>query len=161
MDNVGFIKTYEVTIVELDTKAETGMVVKAGEELSTGAFIIWCLLNDQEIVSTDDSYFVAFQHFRDKLLKAGYGIKCNGARLNVVPFSMIESSPKVHIVELGKSIRSDDYVNIWDKADINDFPDSREQNRFYDKWSRERKAIEERMERKAPIAIIILVLFRL
>ena len=137
MDNVGYIKTHKVTIVELGTDNETRIDVQSGEDLSTGAFIIWCLLNDQEIVSTQDKYFAAFQQFRDKLLEAGYGIKCNGARLNVFPLSKFENGPRVYVLESGAKALPEDTVDIWDKADIDEFPDSRQQNRFINKWSDE------------------------
>lgn len=135
MDNVGFIKTHKVTIVELGTGNETQIDVQSGEDMSTGAFIIWGSINDQEIKSAQDKYFAAFQQFRDKLLEAGYGIKCNGARLNAAPLSKFENGPKVYILESGNNPES--AVNIWDKADINDFPDSRQQNRYINKWTDE------------------------
>ena len=135
MDNVGFIKTHKVTIVELGTGNETQIDVQSGEDMSTGAFIIWGSLNDQEIKSAQDKYFAAFQQFRDKLLEAGYGIKCNGARLNAAPLSKFENGPKVYILESGNNPES--AVNLWDKADINDFPDSGQQNRFINKWTDE------------------------
>ena len=135
MDNVGFIKTHKVTIVELGTGNETQIDVQSGEDMSTGAFIIWGSINDQEIKSAQEKYFAAFQQFRDKLLEAGYGIKCNGARLNAAPLSKFENGPKVYILESGNKPES--AVNIWDKADINDFPDSRQQNRFINKWTDE------------------------
>ena len=135
MDNVGFIKTHKVTIVELGTGNETQIDVQSGEDMSTGAFIIWGSINDQEIKSAQDKYFAAFQQFRDKLLEAGYGIKCNGARLNAAPPSKFENGPKVYILESGNNPES--AVNIWDKADINDFPDSRQQNRYINKWTDE------------------------
>ena len=135
MDNVGFIKTHKVTIVELGTGNETQIDVQSGEDMSTGAFIIWGSINDQEIKSAQEKYFAAFQQFRDKLLEAGYGIKCNGARLNAAPLSKFENGPKVYILESGNKPES--AVNIWDKADINDFPDSGQQNRFINKWTDE------------------------
>ena len=135
MDNVGFIKTHKVTIVELGTGNETQIDVQSGEDMSTGAFIIWGSINDQEIKSAQEKYFAAFQQFRDKLLEAGYGIKCNGARLNAAPLSKFENGPKVYILESGNNPES--AVNIWDKADINDFPDSRQQNRYINKWTDE------------------------
>ena len=137
MDNVGYIKNHKVTIVELGTDNEIPLDVQSGEDMSTGAFIIWCSLNEQEIVSTQDKYFAAFQQFRDKLLEAGYGIKCNGARLNAAPLSKFENGPRVYILESDAKGLPENTVDIWDKADINEFPDSRQQNRFINKWSDE------------------------
>ena len=137
MDNVGYIKNHKVTIVELGTDNESPLDVQSGEDMSTGAFIIRCSLNEQEIVSTQDKYFAAFQQFRDKLLEAGYGIKCNGARLNAAPLSKFENGPRVYILESDTKGLPENTVDIWDEADINEFPDSRQQNRFINKWSDE------------------------
>ena len=137
MENIGHIKTHTVTIVELATGNETQLDVQSGENMSDGTYVIWCSLNDQEMTSTEDKYFKTFQQFRDKLLEAGYGIKCNGARLNVAPLSKFENGPQVYILESGKKNNPESTVNIWDKADINDFPDSRQQNRFINKWTDE------------------------
>lgn len=137
MENIGHIKTHKVTIVELATGNETRLDVQSGENMSDGTYVIWCSLNDQEMTSTEDKYFKSFQQFRDKLLEAGYGIKCNGARLNVAPLSKFETGPQVYILESGKKNNPDITVNIWDKADINDFPDSRQQNRYINKWTDE------------------------
>ncbi len=157
MDNIGYVKSYEVIIVELGTNAETPITVKAGEDMSAGTFVIWCSLNDQEIKSVHDVYFTAFKQFRDKLLEAGYGIKCNGARINAATLHLMERSPEVYIVEPGEGAMPEKPVNIWDKADISEFPDSRQQNRFVDKWFRERDAIEARTARKASPAVKILL----
>ncbi|MBO4637905.1 MAG: hypothetical protein J5685_12280 [Clostridiales bacterium] len=158
MDNVGYIKTYEVTIVESGSKEESALVVESGEDLATGASVIRCTLNGQEIVSSHEVYFAAFQQFRDKLLEAGYGIKCNGSRLNAVSLSKKESG-QVYIVGSNKRARPEDIANIWDKADIDDFPDSKAQNEFYDRWSSRFQAIDERKERirLAGIRLLILV----
>ena len=151
MDNVGFIKTHKVTIVELGTGNETQIDVQSGEDMSTGAFIIWGSLNDQEIKSAQDKYFAAFQQFRDKLLEAGYGIKCNGARLNAAPLSKFENGPKVYILESGNNPES--AVNIWDKADINDFPDSRQQNRYINKWTDEHMVKPEQNRERSKLCL--------
>ena len=137
MENIGHIKTHNVTIVELATGNENQLDVQSGENMSDGTYVIWCSLNNQEMTSTEDKYFKSFQQFRDKLLEAGYGIKCNGARMNVAPLSKFENGPQVYILESGKKNNPDITVNIWDKADINDFPDSRQQNRFINKWTDE------------------------
>ena len=134
MDNIGHIRTYEVTIVNLNTNDATEMVVQSGEYMSTGKFVIRSTLNGQEIVSEHDVYFTAFQQFRDKLLEAGYGIKCNGARLNAASFSKYENGPQVYILESGSSALPESSVDIWAKADIEDFPDSLTQNRYKNKW---------------------------
>ena len=52
----------------------------------------------------------------------------------------------------------DSAVNIWDGADIDEFPDSGKQNRFYNKWDDAQKAVGEKQARKAPLVLKILVL---
>lgn len=173
MDNVGHIRTHQVTIVELATKNESQIEVQSGEDLSTGAFLIWGSLNGQEIKTTRDKYFVAFQDFRDKLLEAGYGMKCNGARLDVAPMSRFETGSKVYVLESEKKKQPENTVDIWDKADINDFPDSRQQNRFKNKWYDEHIGPPERSRELSklclagfiftlmpPVYIVLVVLFQ-
>ena len=143
MDNIGHIRTYEVTIVNLSTNNAAEMAVQSGEDMSTGQFVIWCNLDNQEIVSAHDEYFTAFQQFRDKLLEAGYGIKCNGARLNAAPLSKFENGPQVYILESDSSALPESSVDIWAKADIEDFPDSVRQNRFKNKWYDEHMGVSK------------------
>ena len=47
-------------------------------------------------------YFETFQLFRDYLLEFGYGIKCNGSRLNAIQSGMMEYSEKIYLVEFGR-----------------------------------------------------------
>lgn len=63
-------------------------------------------LKKREITSSNHNYLPAYQTFRDKLLKIGYGIKCNSSRL--------------HAVQSG----------IMGAADIDTFPDTSQQNDF-------------------------------
>ena len=158
MDNIGFVKTHTVSIVEIGTDNETKIDIRSGEDMSSGATVIRGTHNGQEITAVGDTYFKAFQQFRDKLLEAGYGMKCNGARLNAAPLSKFESGPKVYLLEQGKPAGKDSAVNIWDGADIDEFPDSGKQNRFYNKWDDAQKAVGEKQARKAPLVLKILVL---
>ena len=143
MDNIGHIRTYEVTIVNLSTNNAAEMAVQSGEDMSTGQFVIRYNLDNQEIVSAHDVYFTAFQQFRDKLLEAGYGIKCNGARLNAAPLSKFENGPQVYILESDSSALPESSVDIWAKADIDDYPDSVRQNRFKNKWYDEHMGVSK------------------
>ena len=158
MDNIGFVKTHTVSIVEIGTDNETKIDIRSGEDMSSGATVIRGTLNGQEITAVCDTYFKAFQQFRDKLLEAGYGMKCNGAHLNVAPLSRYENGPKAYVLEQGKPADKDSAVDIWAKADIDEFPDSGKQNRFYNNWSAAQKAVEEKEARKAPLTLKILVL---
>ena len=40
MDNIGFVKTHTVSIVEIGTENETRINVRSGEDMSSGATVI-------------------------------------------------------------------------------------------------------------------------
>ncbi|MCM1500303.1 MAG: hypothetical protein NC124_17720, partial [Clostridium sp.] len=80
------------------------------------------------------NYLPAFQKFRDKLLSTGYGIKCNGSRLNAIQSGMMGATDKVYLVEMGKQALMKDIVHIWDYAEIDTFPDTKQQNDFFEQW---------------------------
>ena len=79
-------------------------------------------------------YFETFQLFRDRLLELGYGIKCNGSRINAIQSGMMGYCEKIYLVELGNQALNKDIFNIWDYADIKEFPSSEEQKLFVNKW---------------------------
>ena len=79
-------------------------------------------------------YFETFQLFRNRLLELGYGIKCNGSRLNAIQSGMMEYSEKIYLVEFGKQALNKDIFSIWDYADIKEFPSTDEQKLFANKW---------------------------
>ena len=79
-------------------------------------------------------YFETFQLFRDYLLEFGYGIKCNGSRLNAIQSGMMEYSEKIYLVEFGRQALDKDLFSIWDYADIKDFPTTNDQKVFANKW---------------------------
>jgi len=47
-------------------------------------FVITKIINSEQVTVSNYNYLLVFQIFRDKLLTMGYGIKCNGSRLNVI-----------------------------------------------------------------------------
>lgn len=79
-------------------------------------------------------YFETYQLFRDKLLDMGYGLKCNGSRINAVQSGMMGYCPQIYLVEMGKQALRSDIVNIWEYADISYFPNSKEQSEYSEKW---------------------------
>jgi len=79
-------------------------------------------------------YFETFQLLRDRLLELGYGIKCNGSKLNAIQSGMFGHSEKIYLVENGKQALNKDLFSIWDYADIRDFPSSNEQRAFANQW---------------------------
>ncbi len=79
-------------------------------------------------------YYETFQLFRDRLLELGYGIKCNGSRLNAIQSGMMGYSEKIYLVEIGKQALNKDIFGIWDYADIKEFPSTDEQRVFANQW---------------------------
>ena len=125
------MERYEVTLIELDTQYEFSVQVEVDEAEASENIIILARVGKDEIESTNYAYLPAYQEFRDKLLVAGYGVKCNGSRLNAVQSGMMGATDKVYLVEMGKQALMKDIVHIWDYADIDIFPDTQQQNDFF------------------------------
>lgn len=68
------------------------------------------------------------------MLDLGYGLKCNGSRINAVQSNMMGTSDKIYLVEMGKPALNKDIVSIWDYAEINEFPNTEEQLKFANRW---------------------------
>lgn len=97
-------------------------------------FKMSCEIDGIGFSADGEYYFETFQMFRDYLLEFGYGIKCNGARLNAIQSGMYGYSEKIYLVEMGKQALNKDLFNIWDYADVNDFPSTNEQRSFANQW---------------------------
>lgn len=130
------MEIYEITLIELDTQYEFPTQVKVDEAEISENITIFARVGKDEIESTNYAYLPAYQEFRDKLLAAGYGIKCNGSRLNAVQSGMMEATDKVYLVEMGKQALMKDIVPIWDYADIDIFPNTEQQKNFFEQWSK-------------------------
>lgn len=129
------MELYEVVLIELSAKNEMTISVEVNEAETTENIEIAAFVSGQEINSSNYNYLPAFQEFRDKLLRLGYGIKCNGLRINAVQSGMMGATDKVYLVEMGKQALMKDIVHIFDYADIEYFPDTREQTAFFEKWN--------------------------
>ena len=130
------MQMYEIVLMQLNTGTELTIYVKVDEaEISENIFIS-AKIKEQEITSSNSNYLSAYQEFRDKLLEAGYGVKCNGSRLNIVQSAMMGATDRVYIVEMGKQALMKDMVDIWDYADINTFVDTKQQKNFFEGWSK-------------------------
>ena len=70
------------------------------------------------------------------MLQLGYGIKCNGSRLNAVQSGMMGATDKVYLVELGRQAVMKDIAHIWDYADITEFFDTKQQKEFFEQWTK-------------------------
>ena len=128
------MEVYEVKLLELNTSAEVSATVEVDEAESSENIIMNIKISGQDITSSNYNYLQAYQDFRDKLLKLGFGIKCNGSRINAVQSGMMGANDKMYLVEMGKSALKEDIVHIWDYADIDDFPDTNQQSIFFEKW---------------------------
>ena len=92
------------------------------------------VIDDIKFFSTNEIYFVAYQKFRDNLLELGYGLQCNGSKINAIQSGMMEHCEKIYLVEMGKQALTKQIVCIWDYADIDFFSDTKMQLDFADKW---------------------------
>ncbi len=126
---------YKIILVDLNTKEALPAQVEVDEAETTDNITIHAVVVKQDITSSDYNYLTTYQAFRDKLLVLGYGIKCNGSRLNAVQSGMMSATDKVYIVEIGKQALAKDIVHIWDYADIDTFPDMKQQQDFLELWT--------------------------
>ena len=128
------MEVYEITLIELSTKKEIHIPVEVDEAEESENIVIYSKVKYHEVTSISDTYFIAYQEFRDELLALGYGIKCNGSRINAIQSGMMGATDKVFLVEMGKQALKKDIVNIWDYADIDIFANTQQQNSFFDQW---------------------------
>lgn len=129
------MEKYEITIIALNTKIETQISVEVDEIEETENVVISALVFGKKINVVEYNYLPAYQNFRDELLQLGFGIKCNGSRINAVQSGMMGTTDKVYLVELGKQAKMKDIVHIWDYADIDVFPDTKQQLAFFEQWT--------------------------
>ena len=130
------MEKYEVTVINLNTQETQLLPIEIDEAEETEYIVIKSVLLGQEISVSDYNYLPAYQAFRDRLLQLRYGIKCNGSRLNAVQSGMMGTTDKVYLVELGRQALMKDIAYIWDYADIKEFPDTKQQKDFFEKWTK-------------------------
>lgn len=128
------MEKYRVLLFSLKTKKEMETTIYADEGETTDDIILKVQIDDQEICAVDSNYLPAYQKLRDKLLKIGCGIKCNGSRLNAVQSGMMGANPQIYLVKLGEQALSKDIVSLYEYAEIDDFPNTEEQIAFSQKW---------------------------
>ncbi len=68
-----------------------------------GVFRIETTIDGIEIKFVRYGYYEVFQELRDKLLELGYGLKCNGSRINTIQSNMMGSCEKIYLA----------FANIW------------------------------------------------
>lgn len=128
------MKEYGVIAVSLGIKSELMITVQADEAEKTDDIILCVSIGGTVFSANSHSYFVAFQKIRDKLLQQGYGLKCIGARIDVVQSAMASATNKVYITALGNQALKKDLKCLFDYADISEFPNTKEQNEYLEKW---------------------------
>lgn len=128
------MEQYGVTAFSLASHSDILLTIEADEAETTENIVLSIKINDSIISASNDGYFQAFQEIRDKLLEEGYGLKCVGAMLNVVQSSMASATDKVYIVTLGKQSVRENLTSLYEYANIVEFPNTDEQNKFAEKW---------------------------
>lgn len=128
------MEKYVVTVVELKTKKELKLEIVADEAETTENIVLAVTIDGEEFSASNYSYLPAYQKLRDALLQKGYGIKCNGSRLNAVQSGMMGANDNIYLAETGKQALKEDIVSIYDYADIEEFPDTLAQMRFFRNW---------------------------
>lgn len=123
------MEQYNCTVVDLGYyNSEKFVLIEINED--SDEIEIGTVIDGISIFSSDDSYLAAYQKFRDKLLELGYGLKCNGSKINAIQSEMMSQCEKVYLVEMGKKPSLNQIVCIWDYADIDLFPNTKMQLEF-------------------------------
>lgn len=128
------MEKYNIVAVYLNNQTELNIEIEADEAETTDEIILTVSIDGITFSAHNYGYFNAFQDLRDQLLQKGYGLKCAGANLNAVQSSMASGTDMVYAVALGKQASLKELVSIYDYADISEFPDTKEQNEFFQLW---------------------------
>lgn len=127
------MEQYKCTVVDLGFyRNEKTIMVEVNE--NGDKIEIHTVVDGIDFFGSDECYLIAYQKLRDKLLELGYGLQCNGSRINAIQSGMMSQSEKIYLVEMGKQAISNQIVCMWDYADIDFFPDTKMQLEFAEKW---------------------------
>lgn len=130
------MEIYDVAFIELSSKKEIHFSVEVDEAEISDNIEIKAVIDGNTIEASNFNYFPAYQHFRDQMLLLGYGMKCNGSRINAVQSGMMGATDKIYLVELGRQAWMKDIVKIWEYAEIKEFPDTEQQQAFFAQWTK-------------------------
>ncbi len=132
------MEQYNCTVVDLGFyDSEKSVLIEVNED--SDEIEMRTVVDGIEFFSSGDSYLVAYQKLRDKLLELGYGLQCNGSRINAIQSEMMSQCEKIYLVEMGKRTFLNEVVCIWDYADIDFFSNTKEQLEFAEKWYKSKK----------------------
>lgn len=127
------MEKYKCVVVDLGYyKSQKNILININDE--TDEIEINTEVDGIKICSSDECYFIAYQKIRDELLSLGYGLQCNGSRINAIQSGMMRQCEKIYLVEMGHQAMSNQIVCIWDYADIDCFPNTEEQLEYAEKW---------------------------
>lgn len=127
------MEQYNCTVVDLGYyNGEKSILIEVNED--SDEIEIGTVIDGINILNSDENYLVAYQKFRDRLLELGYGLQCNGSRINAIQSGMMSQCDKIYLVEMGKQALANQIVCIWDYADIDFFPNTKMQLEFADQW---------------------------
>ena len=98
---------------------------------------IECTIENEKLQIQANDYFECLIKLREIFEKRGWLILCNGSRYDVYPSSMsrdMGKGIKAYQMKLGKKVRMEDLVNIFEEAKIDKIGTIEEQKAFYNKW---------------------------
>ena len=127
------MESYQCVIADLAYYEDEKQIMVNVDNQDDG-FEMSCKVDGIHFSVSGECYFETFQSLRDRLLELGYGMKCNGSRLNAIQSGMFGCSEKIYLVENGKQALNKDLFSIWDYADIKDFPSTNEQRVYANQW---------------------------
>lgn len=127
------MEQYKCTVVDLGYyNSEKAVLIEVNGDADE--IEISTVIDGINLCCSDECYLFAYQKIRDELLKLGYGLQCNGSRINAIQSGMMAHYEKIYLVEMGKQALSNQIVCIWDYAEKDFFPDTKMQLEFADKW---------------------------
>ena len=127
------METYQCTIADL-SYYQNERVISVEVEDNYDSYMMRTTVDGIELSVSGNGLFTTFQKLRDELLKIGFGMKCNAARINAVQSGMMADLDVVYLVELGERASTTLVNSFWDYANIDKFPNTEEQREFADKW---------------------------
>lgn len=81
------MEQYKCTVVDLGYyNNEKAVLVEVNEDADE--IEISTVIDGINFCGSDECYLAAYQKFRDELLKMGYGLQCNGSRMNAIQSEM-------------------------------------------------------------------------
>lgn len=129
------MEKYQVEGMRLGSREVFPFVIEADEGEASEDIVLTVRVDGREFTASNYGYFQAFQELRDLLLKAGIGLRCEGARLNAVQSAMAGGTEKIYLVTKGEPARMKDTRSLYEHAELSDFPDTRELTAFYLDWA--------------------------